>query len=106
VTVYADEDALLQAAKDGQVDVYLVRQETDDIVLAEPPSVYTLLAAAAAGREELTQASFVTALEEVLTRLDSEHPQPSDALGGGCLSSVDADNLDATRRLFTLYQNE
>ena len=111
VTWYEDDATLLDAARAGEADALVIQREawkqaadTEEALpmLAETEALCSQLAAVSPEREELAQAQFTAALEQVLQRLGEEKPELMEALGAARFVAVEDGDLDSARRLLTL----
>ena len=113
VTLYTDDEALLDAALTGEIDALAICREgwtrTADAgaeetlpLLAETEALCTQLAAVSPARAELADARFAAALEQALRRLGEERPDLMEALGTARFTAVEDGDLDSARRLLAL----
>ena len=82
---------------------------TEDIwkevpVLEVTETLYSQLAAVAAGAEELTDERFISALESVLGQMAEEEPKQMAAFGAPHFAAVTDEELDPMRRLVTIEE--
>lgn len=112
VTLYDDDEALLDAALAGDIDALVLCREgwaqavnADEETLPLLAETETLCTQLAAVREELTRERFAAALEQVLLRMEEEKPELMEALGAARFAPVEEEDLDSARRLLTLEDN-
>lgn len=111
VTVYRDDASMVQAAADGEIDVFHLPEDSretyaevlpDIPVLAKTDALFTWVVAVTPENAELQSDAFTTALRDAVTRLCQEDSSRALVFGTDEYAVVSDQDLNAMRRLKVL----